>query len=286
MLRKHTGSRSTRHAIKFVTTSVGRPLLEAVQQRASPDKDIYEFGVYTGGHMREFAKKIRGFGHLWGFDSFTGFPDETTDSSTGKSLWVYNNHWQAGGNSASDRLGVWNMTALFQYLHKRINYTDTTFIQGYYNVSLTPQLLSKHRFRPAVLVDLDCDMHISTMQAMRWLLTSQILVKGTLVRYDDWPRLHDPDGKPWGQRLAHIEITRDFGLRWKVVVSPIVKPYYAVVYELLEVGAATPDAAIVDADRPSATWCLYSKQNSKDCVKDNNNKAKAQLGAKRRKTLA
>eukprot|EP00966_Prymnesium_polylepis_P024512 564690-Prymnesium_polylepis.3 len=44
----------------------------------------YQFGVYTGGTMRSIAKKVRGFGHLWGFDSFTGLPEETEGARRGR----------------------------------------------------------------------------------------------------------------------------------------------------------------------------------------------------------
>ena len=40
-------------------------------------QDIYEFGVYTGGGLREWLR--RGLNtsrtHVWGFDSFQGMPD-------------------------------------------------------------------------------------------------------------------------------------------------------------------------------------------------------------------
>lgn len=230
---------------------MGKQLLDAVRKRASPDKDIYEFGVYTGGHMKELAREIKGFGHMWGFDSFTGVPEESTDA-TGKRHWVVNRKWSTGGFSASDRLGEWNMTRLFAYLRKRINYPKITFVQGYYNVSLTPELRRQHPFRPALLADLDCDLHVSTVQAMRWLLQEKILVPGSLVRYDDWPRIHDPSGKPWGQRLAHIEVTKEFGVVWKLIVRSSSRS--APVYEIVQVGSSTPVTAIVDAERPSATW--------------------------------
>ena len=51
-------------------------LVSLVNDRASRSLDVYEFGVYTGDRMADFARRMRGFGHLWGFDSFTGFPDE------------------------------------------------------------------------------------------------------------------------------------------------------------------------------------------------------------------
>ena len=44
---------------------------------ATRSLDIFQFGVYTAGSMRGLARSIRGFGHLYGFDSFVGLPSET-----------------------------------------------------------------------------------------------------------------------------------------------------------------------------------------------------------------
>ena len=44
---------------------------------ATPARDVYEFGVYTGGSMRGLARSIKGYGTLYGFDSFQGVPEET-----------------------------------------------------------------------------------------------------------------------------------------------------------------------------------------------------------------
>jgi hypothetical protein len=43
-----------------------------VNSLASPKRDVYEFGVFTGSRLVEFAHTFAGFGNMWGFDSFIG----------------------------------------------------------------------------------------------------------------------------------------------------------------------------------------------------------------------
>lgn len=35
-------------------------------------------------------------------------------------------------------------------------------------------------------VDINCDLYVSTTQALGWLLSNGLLVAGSLVGYDDW----------------------------------------------------------------------------------------------------
>ena len=141
--------------------------------------------------MVEFASKLQGFGKLWGFDSFIGFPDETTG------VHLPTSRWKAGGDSASDALGLErNFSAIYSFIKGNMEKAGgaaamrarrTYFVPGYYNESLTEELYSTGGFQPALLVDLDCDLYISTIQALEWLFKHRILRVESVVRYDDWP---------------------------------------------------------------------------------------------------
>ena len=89
---------------------------------ARKDLDVYEFGVYTGVSMRDIAKRVHGFGHLWGFDSFVGLPQET------KGEHLEGSHWKPGGFSAADALGEWKLPALLDQLRETIRYENTSFV--------------------------------------------------------------------------------------------------------------------------------------------------------------
>ena len=41
-------------------------LMHALRDAASPDLDVYQFGVYTGGTMKSLARRIPTFGHMYG----------------------------------------------------------------------------------------------------------------------------------------------------------------------------------------------------------------------------
>ena len=219
-------------------------LLNLLNARASRNRDIYEFGVYTGRRMKDWAALVHGFGHLWGFDSFSGFPDEAPGNA------VPSKNWREGGDSAADALRMWNESALFGHLRRRIGYQNLTFIPGYFNESLTRELRTQHHFQPALLVHMDCNMYISTKQAMRWVLQNRILVPSSYLRYDDWPgnltkhasqkviRKWQERGLPlsgyWGQMKAHVEVSDEFRVSWKRINRNI--------FELVGVGGAVEHA--------------------------------------------
>jgi hypothetical protein len=63
------------------------------------------------------------------------------------------------------------------------------------------------------------DLYISAKQALTWLFESRLLVPGSLVRYDDWQHgtTTGADGSSWGEPKAHMEATREFGVRWQAL---------------------------------------------------------------------
>ena len=69
-------TRAVRHCLQNTATGwLGclNTLVRLANARANRNHDVYA-GVYTGGSMSGMAKRLKGFGHLWGFDSFTGLP--------------------------------------------------------------------------------------------------------------------------------------------------------------------------------------------------------------------
>ena len=180
-------------------------LVKQANALASKSKDVYEFGVYTGVTMRDMAKRVRGFGRLYGFDSFTGLPNETSGER------LEGPHWNPGGFSAADALGEWNLPSLLARLKAKIGYDNTTFVPGYYHETLTSALRRAHPFQPALLVDIDVDLHLSAVECLTWLVEQRLLVPGTLVRYDDWRNMRQRGG----EARAHREITRRFNITWR-----------------------------------------------------------------------
>jgi len=179
-------------------------LARALNAAAQPQRDIYQFGVYTGGTMRSISKRIRGFGHMYGFDSFTGLPVETAG------VKLEGSHWGVGAFSSADAIGEYDERKLLRALKERIGYANTSFVVGFYNESLTKKLARSRPFQPALLVDVDVDLYTSAVDCLRWMLRSRLLVPGSFVRYDDWrTRWQD-----WGEALAHRTVTREHNITW------------------------------------------------------------------------
>lgn len=86
---------------------------------------------------------------------------------------------------------------------------------GFFNESL-PAQPHHGRFAPALYVDLDADLYLSTYQALDWLLERGIVVNGTILGYDDFnqgiearaPRRGAMAKRHWveGAARAHREI--------------------------------------------------------------------------------
>ena len=178
---------------------------------ARKDLDVYEFGVYTGVSMRDIAKRVHGFGHLWGFDSFVGLPQET------KGEHLEGSHWKPGGFSAADALGEWKLPALLDQLRETIRYENTSFVPGFYSTSLTSQLRHSKPFQPALLIDVDVDLHSSALECLTWMFEQRLVLPGTtIVRYDDWRNMRQRGG----EARAHREVTKRFNVTWRNLAKP------------------------------------------------------------------
>ena len=140
-----------------------------------------------------------------------GFPEEDTSRGAARVKG-----WNAGCDSASDALGIHLTHELLRRLRQLVGQAvsnKTTFIQGFYNESLTDALARHHSFQPVLLVDLDCDLHVSTMDAFKWLMRHRLLMPLSLVRYDDFGAPGMVGSSP--QALAHEQASARWGLEWR-----------------------------------------------------------------------
>ena len=103
------------------------------------------------------------------------------------------------------------MEKLLARLHEKIGYRNTTLVPGFFNVSLNAQFGGRVPFQPALLVDVDVDLYVSTMQCLNWMIANKLLVPGSLVRYDDFRNM----GQRNGEARAHRELTRAHRITWQ-----------------------------------------------------------------------
>lgn len=189
--------------------------MAAEQAKLHPTRDLFQFGVYTGGSMMAMAKKIPHFRRLWGFDSFQGVPEEDSSTELGHPTW------RPGGWSPADALRTYDVDVLMSRIRNRINHTRVVLVPGFFNESLPKMDLRS--VRPPLVVDVDCDLYISARQALDWVFGSGLACPGMLVRYDDWfdsgdggeaLGFHPGSWKQIGEVRAHHEITQRYQLTW------------------------------------------------------------------------
>lgn len=147
--------------------------------------DMYEFGVGSGASINKMIKYIEANLHvkdmwpnIYGFDSFEGLPSE------------------------QDGVEVFSKFTKGSYKFNQIDH----------NRSEVPVFIQKCWFQnakfiddmePALLVHIDCDLYTSTIDAFKFLLENKLVVKGTLVAYDEFRSTNDP--LSGGESKAHLE---------------------------------------------------------------------------------
>ena len=170
-------------------------------------RDLYEFGVLSGRSVHGLCLDLNAshvpFRQFWGFDSFVGLPPE---AGRGRSS-VSERSWQPGSWSAAEILHQSSYKALQAQLLGFINDSRVSLIRGFFNDSLTVELAKS--MRPALYVMVDSDLYTSAVQALSWLCDNELLVKGSLIVYNDW----DAGGSSGGEQMAHREIVARYQMR-------------------------------------------------------------------------
>ena len=130
---------------------------------------------------------------------------------------------------AAAALGDASVSSVVRKVAARVGHAQrVTLVPGYFNDSLSDELLRDRKLRPALLVDMDADIYLSAIQALDWLFAKRLIVPSTFVRYDDWPRFNATHGRYkgtnfLGQARAHYELSEKWDVRWKLVATGTVQ---------------------------------------------------------------
>lgn len=135
--------------------------------------DYFEFGLWRGKtftYAHRLARRYNCNGmKLWGFDSFSGLPqiDDARDSV-----------WSAGQFACSE--------GEFREILRRAGVAEKDYelVPGYYEQSLDDALHARLAGSHAAIVYIDCDLYVSTLQALNFL--KRYLVNGSIVCFDDF----------------------------------------------------------------------------------------------------
>lgn len=181
---------------------------------------IYCFGCGGGGTVTAlkfaFDKQGLNLPYLNLFDSFSGLPSEQDGVTT-------NPYWRKGSYPS-------DVKRLQDRLNKAgIAESQYGIYEGFYCDSLNPALARSADLRPALYVDIDCDLYVSTYQALDFMFSNNLATTGTYVGYDDWG-----DTKTWleGESRAHKEISEKYGVAFRQCFSwgraPVIRKLFRV----------------------------------------------------------
>ena len=153
-------------------------------------RDIYEFGVFTGLGLRAWLETLPLFnvsthgGQVFGFDSFSGMPEEN-NASLIRPMHRDDPQWHQGGLNAASTMkeSTWPRLRERVVRNTRSDPRRIELVPGFYNESLRDgrALAKRLGMRPALLLDIDCDLYSSSKQALSFMLEAQLLVPGTFV---------------------------------------------------------------------------------------------------------
>jgi len=173
--------------------------------------DVYVFGVYTGASIEEIAHMYRANGkkidRLFCFDSFVGLPPTTEN---------YHEDWQEGSYNTFD---YWQAKDLCECQDKICDFAfrnypkprEVIFIQGFFNQSLTDELVKKCKMVQASYIDIDVDLYSSAKEVLDFVFKNKIADIGTSIGYDDWGGTPGWEECKDGESLAHVETMEKYG---------------------------------------------------------------------------
>ena len=142
--------------------------------------DFYQVGVYSGASIKLVLKKMKDIGvnfrYIYGFDSFEGLPIEDKDEFNPES-------WYKG---RFDMKYFGNIEKIKEKLINFIKNDNIILIDGFFEKTMNADSVNKYNMNKASYIDMDCDTYSSTVEALEFFIKNNILVKGTIIGYDDW----------------------------------------------------------------------------------------------------
>lgn len=166
-----------------------------------PKGNLVEFGIFSGNTMNRLIKGAEKEGNpfieVHGLDSFVGLPAETKG--------VYeNSDWPIGAFNVSHDFGLKSVDEAMEFVRGRIERKDINFYPGFFSESLTQELGEK-LVNSISYAHIDVDIYSSSFQVLDFIFTYKLLLRGAIIRYDDWCSVPEYKG---GNSLAHADIVR------------------------------------------------------------------------------
>jgi O-methyltransferase len=173
---------------------------------ASVKGDIAEFGTMSGRTAKVLAQAFKTFNQLSNdaknlhlFDSFSGFPEITSDTDKA-SRHVTEGVWAKGLCKQLTKNELDELIA--RYLPK----TSYKIYEGFFNETL-PAINKNTTF---ALVHIDCDLYQSAIEVLDYLFSHEMIEEGAVFFFDDYNC--NRSSNEFGERKAWHEVIERFSI--------------------------------------------------------------------------
>lgn len=170
-------------------------------------RDYAEFGLFKGYSFHLAQKLADEHGlkpRFFGFDSFEGLPEITGPDQTP------HDEFRKGQYACSRQEVEKNLTKA------GVDWSRTFLVEGYFEDTLTDDLVRRHGIRRIGMAMVDCDLYASTVTVLDWL--RPLIGDRTILVMDDWNCFGGDENR--GQRRAMREfLARTPGIHLEPLVS-------------------------------------------------------------------
>lgn len=177
------------------------------------ERDAYWFGIFSGSSFSEECAVLTEYNmiprKMFACDSWEGLPAETPGVPlAGHGCWFQGNFNSSQLFGTTDKELI-KQRVLDQVANKTL---PIQFVDGYFEVSLTDELAKQ--CKPASFVNIDVDLYVSTKQIYAWMLKHNLIIKNTIIYYDDWSGTLEG-----GECKAHAELVAETGMEFELICS-------------------------------------------------------------------
>jgi|LakMenE01Jun11ns_1017448.scaffolds.fasta_scaffold9793084_2 hypothetical protein len=182
-------------------------LLSGLNFEKTTDTDIYEFGVFTGESVKIFLENVPGdcFDKIWGFDSFEGLPFCDAEP-------LHQGEWCEGGFDSRKFTTTTTPDAASKRIEEIVSNEKYKPVVGFYDQTLTDDIVHKLGLKPACIIDIDVDIYSSAYTVLDFMFRNKLYKKGTFLLYDDWGGSIGWETLSSGESRAHRELTAKYNI--------------------------------------------------------------------------
>lgn len=185
----------------------------------------YQYGIFIGTTLIFIYEMFNKYNiipeKILAFDSFDGLPNE-------KENIPKNPIWQKREFSMKYTFKTDNTAEIIASIENQLpdKKIPIQWFEGFFSEVLTPAFMIANP-KPAFWVDLDVDLYISTYEVLDFMLKNKLIIKDTIVSYDDWGGTEEYKG---GESLAHKEIAEKYGVGFEEIHSYTKRPHIQKVF--------------------------------------------------------